>query len=78
MNVSTWSDEDLVEELTKIIEDMVRQYLTTTDGEIIKQQVLPCAYEEMEAGERSLVILEALGKVETPNFIHYTWAKEGS
>ena len=60
MDISTWNDEELVEELIEILEYMVRQYLPEIDGKIIN-------HDRTIAGEKSLALLEALGRVETPD-----------
>ena len=69
MKISTWNDEELNEELTEVLEDMARQYLSDVDGNIM-------THDFMIAGEGCLDILASLGKFETDDGIHYTWVED--
>jgi hypothetical protein len=69
MDIKTWNDEELADELTGALEYMALQYLSDVDGEVMN-------HDCMIAGERCLEILEALGKVKTEDGIHYTWVEE--
>ena len=71
MDISSWNDEELAEELTEILEGMALQYLSDVDGNIM-------THDFMEAGERCLNILLQLGKVRTRDDIYFTWTAEAT
>ena len=66
IDISNWNEEELNEELRIALQYMALQYLLDADGAVMTRNFTI-------AGKKCLEILEALGKVETSDGVHYTW-----